>query len=81
MGHERYNLIEELIHRIDDEGQISAHIQGYAGMIDLVRGRYEQGLDRLMQHNRTLNPFYAGLTFFKMGESYTAIRIYFLPNA
>jgi hypothetical protein len=44
------------------------------GMIDLARGEFERGLDRLMLAEENMNHFYVGLAHLKMGNEQGAIR-------
>ena len=75
IGQERFDLIEALITRIDEEGQVSERILTDLGMIDLASGEFERGLDRLVRsEGRTANPFYVGLAKLRMDDNQGAIR-------
>ncbi len=49
IGNQRFDMVDNLITRIDDEGPVSSNMLGYAGMIDLVWGDYDRGLDRIQR--------------------------------
>ena len=74
IGHRQFDLVEELVKRIDEEGQLSDEMQIYAGMINIAQGKPRQGLDRLVAPDETLNPFYAGLIYHKLGDRRAGIR-------
>jgi hypothetical protein len=74
IAQERFDLIEELIARINEEGQISQDMLAEIGMIDLARGKFENGLDRLISPEATMNPLYVGLTYLKKGNNQGALR-------
>lgn len=66
--------MEELLTRIDEEGQVSREMQTKMGMIQLARGEFEAGIDRLLAQGGTLNAFYAGLANLRIGNEQAAIR-------
>jgi tetratricopeptide (TPR) repeat protein len=74
IGQERFDLVEALITRIDEEGQVSEGMSAELGMINLAHGEFERGLDRLMLSERISNPLYVGLTYMKKGNIQGAIR-------
>ena len=74
IGQERFDLVEELITRIDEEGQVSEGMLADIGIIDLARGKFGRGLDRLRRAGEFAEPLYAGLADLKMGDDQGAIR-------
>ncbi len=74
IGLQQFDMVEELLSRIDEKGQISAAMQSQMGMIRLARGEFEPGLDQLIAHNNRGNSFYAGLANLKIGNTQAAIR-------
>jgi hypothetical protein len=74
IGQQRFDLIDALITRIDEEGQVSEGMSADLGMIELARGTFERGVNRLIRAEKTLNPFYVGLASLKMGNLQGAIR-------
>jgi hypothetical protein len=74
IGLHRFDMVEELLTRIDEKGQISPEMQSQMGMIHLARGEFEAGIDQLITHNNKGNSFYAGLANLKIGNTQAAIR-------
>lgn len=74
IGYERFDVVEDLITRIDEEGQISDGVRSTMGMIHLVREEFDQGMDQLMAHKGNENSLYLGLTHLKMGNEHAASR-------
>jgi len=74
IGLKKFDLVEELLTRIDEKGQISPEMQSEMGMIHLARGEFEPGVDRLITHRNGDNAFYAGLANLKLGNTQAAIR-------
>ena len=79
IGVQRFDTVENLVARIDEEGPLSSDILGDAGMIDLVWGDYERGLDRIQraidQHSGMDWAFYLGLARRKDGNTREAVRL------
>lgn len=74
IGHKRFDLAEELISRIDEEGQVNKNMMADIGLINLSRGKLKDGLDRLVLAKETKRPLYAGLSYLKMDDKQGAIR-------
>lgn len=74
IGHKRFNLAEELISHIDEEGQISKDMLADIGLINLSMGKLKVGIDRLIMAKRKKRQLYAGLAYLKMGDKQGAIR-------
>ncbi|NIO06965.1 MAG: hypothetical protein GTO40_02835, partial [Deltaproteobacteria bacterium] len=74
IGQERFDLVDQLITRVDDEGQVSEEMVADMGMIDLARGEFERGLDRLKRAGEAGHPLYTGLASLKMEDDQGAIR-------
>jgi tetratricopeptide (TPR) repeat protein len=74
IGLQQFDMVEELLSRIDEKGQISSAMQSQMGMIRLARGEFEPGIDQLITHNNSGNSFYAGLANLKIGNTQAAIR-------
>ena len=73
-GQKRFDLVEELITHINEQGQISEDMLAEVGMIDLAYGEFDSGLDRLNALEDAMYPFYIGLTYLKTGNAQGAIR-------
>jgi hypothetical protein len=74
IGRKRFDLVEELITRIDEEGQVSEGMLADIGMIDLARGEFERGLDRLKRAGGEAKSLYAGLANLKTQGTQGVIR-------
>jgi hypothetical protein len=74
IGQQEFDLVETLLTRIDEKGQISSEMQSYMGMIHLARGEFEQGIDQLIASDKTGNSFYAGLANLQIGNTPAAVR-------
>ena len=74
IGLQQFDMVEELLSRIDEKGQISSAMRSQMGMIRLARGEFEPGIDQLIAHNNSGNSFYAGLANLKIGNTQAAIR-------
>ncbi len=74
MGQGRFDLIQELATRIDDEGQLSDAVLADVGVLDLARGRLRQGLDRLERADESDRALYQGLALLKAKDSQGAVR-------
>lgn len=74
IGLQQFDLVEELLTRIDEKGQISPAMQSQMGMIHLARGEFESGIDQLIANKNSGNSFYAGLANLKIGNTQAAIR-------
>jgi hypothetical protein len=74
IGQERLDLVEELITRIDGEGQVSKDMLAEVGMIDLAHGKFERGLDRLKRAGEDEKPLYVGLANLRMEDDQRSIR-------
>lgn len=77
IGNRRFDMVESLITRIDDKGPVSGNMLGNIGMIDLVSGDYDRGLDRIaraLNGNVSTWTFYLGLAHLKDGDTRQAIR-------
>ncbi len=74
IGLQQFDMVEELLTRIDEKGQISNAMQSQMGMIHLARGEFEPGIDQLIAHNNSGNSFYAGLANLKIENTQAAIR-------
>ncbi len=79
IGIQRFDMVENLVTRIDEEGPLSSNILGDAGMIDLVWGDYDRGLDRIQraidQYSGMDWAFYLGLARKKDGNDREAVRL------
>jgi hypothetical protein len=74
IGNKHFAAFEELISHIGEEGKLSDGVLADMGMIDLARGNFEVGLDRLMQASKAKNPLYAGLANLKLNNEQGAVR-------
>jgi len=75
IGQERFDLVEALITRVNEEGQVSEGMLTDLGMINLASREFERGLDRLiLSEGGTTNPFYIGLAKLQMDDNQGAIR-------
>lgn len=74
IGQQQFGVVEELLTRIDEKGQISPEMQARIGMIHLAQGQFEPGIDRLITHDSSVNSFYAGLANLKIGNKQAAVR-------
>ncbi|MBI9075414.1 MAG: hypothetical protein JEZ02_08400 [Desulfatibacillum sp.] len=79
IGNRRFDMVENLITRIDEEGPLSSNILGDAGIIDLVWGDYDRGLDRIQRaiddYSEMDWAFYLGLARKKGGNTREAVRL------
>ena len=74
IGQKRFEVVEELVSQINEEGNVSEGILADVGLIDLARGNFAKGLDRLMMAEDAAEPFYVGLANLKMGNKQSAAR-------
>jgi hypothetical protein len=74
IGQQRFDLVEHLITRINEEGKVSDNMLADMGVIDFARGDFKNGLDRLKQAGKDASPLYAGLAHLKMNNEQAAIR-------
>jgi hypothetical protein len=74
IGQKRFEVVEELVSQINEEGNVSEGILVDVGLIDLARGNFAKGLDRLMMAEDAAEPFYVGLVNLKMGNKQSAAR-------
>lgn len=74
IGLQKFDLVEKLLARIDERGQVSPEMQSELGMIHLARGEFEPGIDRLVTHANGDHAFYAGLANLKIGNTRAAVR-------
>lgn len=74
IGQQQFDMVAELLARIDEKGQISPEMRSQIGMIHLAQGEFEPGIDQLIAHNNSTNSFYAGLANLKIGNTQAAIR-------
>jgi len=74
IGQRQFGMVEELLTRIDEKGQISRDMRSQIGMINLAQGEFEPGIDQLIAHGNSTNSFYAGLTNLKIGNTQAAVR-------
>jgi hypothetical protein len=74
IGQKRFEVVEELVSQINEEGNVSEGILADVGLIDLARGNFAKGLDRLMMAEDATEPFYVGLVNLKMGNKQSAAR-------
>ena len=74
IGQKRFEVVEELVSQINEEGNVSEGILADVGLIDLAFGNFAKGLDRLMMAEDATEPFYVGLVNLKMGNKQSAAR-------
>ncbi|MEJ2165512.1 MAG: hypothetical protein P8X90_08280 [Desulfobacterales bacterium] len=74
IGQQQFDMVEELLTRIDEKGQISPEMRSQIGMIHLAQGKLEPGIDQLITHDNSDNSFYAGLANLKIGNTQAAVR-------
>ena len=74
IGQKRFEVVEELVSQINEEGNVSEGILADVGLIDLARGNFAKGLDRLMMAEDAAEPFYVGLVNLEMGNKQSAAR-------
>lgn len=74
IGQKQFDLVEELITHINEQGQISEEMVAEVGMIDLAGGEFNMGLDRLNALGNPIYPLYIGLTYLKTGNEQGAVR-------
>jgi hypothetical protein len=61
IGQRRFDQAEELLARVDSQGQLSGQMQYYNAMLALAQGRNEAGLDRFSRARGDGKSFYAAL--------------------
>jgi hypothetical protein len=74
IDHGQTDLVDALISRIDNQGQVSAKTLEGVGLMDLSKGRIQMGLDRVQTSNKAVVAFYSGLARLKTGETQGAVR-------
>jgi hypothetical protein len=73
VGNGQAGLAENLIDRIDDEGPVSDEMVATEGMIDLSKGRFVNGIDRIKQTQEKDFAFYQGLANMKIRNPSEAV--------
>jgi len=68
INNQRFDMVEALISRINDQRQVSEQMLAGIGLLDLSRGELERGLDRIRSSQENSASFYAGLARLKMGN-------------
>jgi len=66
IGQKRFDLIEQILARIDEQGMISDEMIELSGMIDLAHGRFQRGLNRLIKAQDSSQSFYKALANLKI---------------
>ena len=74
IGNERFDLAEALVSRINDQGQVSKQTLAEVGLVDLSRGEFRRGLDRLQNGGKTSAALYAGLAKLRIGNERDAAQ-------
>ena len=74
IGQRRFDQAEELLARVDSQGQLSGRMQYYNAMLALSQGRFEEGLDRFNRAQGDGKPFYTALASLKMGDRPHALQ-------
>ncbi len=72
--HQQFDLMKDLIDRVDEVGQVSKGMLAKIGMINLACGEFKEGLDRLERAGKAAKPFYVGLANLKIKNHPEAIR-------
>jgi tetratricopeptide (TPR) repeat protein len=74
IGERRFDQIEQLLARVDSQGQLSGQMQYYNAMAALSQGRYAQGLDRFSRAEGDGKDFYAALASLHMKDRSHALQ-------
>ena len=75
IGQQQFELIDDIISRIDDEGKISEQVLAERGMLTLARGEFDRGIHQLTStEGRSDNQFYIGLAHLQQGAEQEAVR-------
>jgi tetratricopeptide (TPR) repeat protein len=74
IGERRFDQIEQLLARVDSQGQLSGQMQYYNAMAALSQGRYAQGLDRFNRAEGDGKDFYAALASLQMKDRSHALQ-------
>jgi MFS family permease len=74
IGQRRFDQIEQLLARVDTQGELSGKMQYYNGMVALSQGRYAEGLDRFSRSNEEGQAFYAAFASLKMDDRPRALQ-------
>jgi tetratricopeptide (TPR) repeat protein len=74
IGQHRFEQIEQLLARVDTQGQLSGRMQYYNAMLALSQGRYETGLDRFNRASGDSKHFYAALASLQMENQPHALQ-------
>lgn len=74
IGQRYFDQAEELLARVDAQGQLSGQMQYYNAMLALSRGRFEEGLDRFNRAQGDGKPFYSALASLEMDDRPHALQ-------
>jgi hypothetical protein len=74
IGHDRFEQIEKLLARVNDQGRLSGQMQYYQAIIALNQGHFADGLDRFSQASGEAKSFYAALASLQTGDRPHALR-------
>jgi len=74
IGQRRFEQIEQLLARVDSQGQLSGQMQYYNAMLALSQGRYAKGLDRFSRAEGDGKEFYAALASLQMKDRSHALQ-------
>lgn len=74
IGQRRFDQAEELLARVDSQGQLSGRMQFYNAMLALSQGRFEEGLDRFSRAQGDGKPFYTALASLEMDDRPHALQ-------
>jgi hypothetical protein len=74
IGQHRFAQIEQLLKRVDSQGQLSGQMQYYNGMLALSQGHYAQGLDRFNRAWGDGKDFYTALASLGMKDRPHALQ-------
>ncbi len=70
----RFKTIEQLLARVDTQGQLSGEMQYYSAILALSQGRFEEGLDSFGRASGDGKHFYAALASLEMADRPHALR-------
>ncbi len=74
LGHRRFQQIEQLLARVDAQGQLSEEMQYYNAMIALAQGNYDESLERFGRATGDAKKFYATLAGLQIGNRAHALQ-------
>jgi hypothetical protein len=74
IGQRRFAQTEQLLTRVDSQGQLSGQMQYYNAMLALSQGRHAQGLDRFSRAWGDGKDFYAALASLEMKDRPHALQ-------